>query len=177
MYAQNMPEEELKNAIAHDFFSGFDTTRILGKIDFCITFCNNTLFRNINFLWAEAKRGNKADIVESFVQLILTIGKERTFENELPPLFLGAFDCAKIAFSPYYEIMDIFSQNDFNWNVAPSDHSTKEFKQLYAKSKDVLESKKLQFDFEHDSKELQSFIKENFSLSNEHIHKIQNHKE
>ncbi|MDE7173157.1 MAG: hypothetical protein K2N70_02295, partial [Helicobacter sp.] len=85
MYAQNMPEEELKNAIAHDFFSGFDTTRILGKIDFCIAFCNNTLFRNINFLWAEAKRGNKADIVESFVQLILTIGKERTFENELPP--------------------------------------------------------------------------------------------
>ena len=173
MYAQNMPEEELKNAIAHDFFSGFDTTRILGKIDFCITFCNNTLFRNINFLWAEAKRGNKADIVESFVQLILTIGKERTFENELPPLFLGAFDCAKIAFIPYYEIMDTFSQNDFNWNVAPSDHSTKEFKQLYAKSKDILESKKLQFDFEHDSKDLQSFIKENFSLSNEHIHKIQ----
>ena len=88
-------------------------------------------------------------------------------------IFLGAFDCAKIAFIPYYEIMDIFSQNDFNWNVAPSDHSTKEFKQLYAKSKDVLESKKLQFDFEHDSKELQSFIKENFTLENEHVHRIQ----
>ena len=172
MYAQNMPEEDLKNHIAHDFFKGFDVST-MGKIDFCVSYRAKTLFQAIHFLWAEAKRGNRADIVESFVQLILTIGKERTFENELPPLFLGAFDCAKIAFIPYYEIMDIFSQNDFNWNVAPSDHSTKEFKQLYAKSKDVSESKKLQFDFEHDSKELQSFIKENFSLSNEHIHKIQ----
>ena len=172
MYAQNMPEEDLKNHIAHDFFKGFDVST-MGKIDFCVSYRAKTLFQAIHFLWAEAKRGNKSDIVESFVQLILTIGKERTFENELPPLFLGAFDCAKIAFIPYYEIMDIFSQNDFNWNVAPSDHSTKEFKQLYAKSKDILESKKLQFDFEHDSKDLQSFIKENFTLENEHVHRIQ----
>ena len=177
MYPQNMPEEELKNTIAHDFFKGFETAQILGKIDFCVSYRSKTLFQAIHFLWAEAKRGNKSDIVESFVQLILTIGKERTFENELPPLFLGAFDCAKIAFIPYYEIMDIFSQNDFNWNVAPSDHTTKEFKQLYAKSKDILESKKLQFDFEHDSKDLQSFIKENFTLENEHVHRIQIGKE
>ena len=173
MYPQNMPEEELKNTIAKDFFKGFEAAQILGKIDFCVSYRAKTLFQAIHFLWAEAKRGNNSDIVESFVQLILTIGKERTFENELPPLFLGAFDCAKIAFIPYYEIMDIFSQNDFNWNVAPSDHSTKEFKQLYAKSKDILESKKLQFDFEHDSKDLQSFIKENFTLENEHVHRIQ----
>ena len=172
MYAQNMPEEDLKNHIAHDFFKGFDVST-MGKIDFCVSYRAKTLFQAIHFLWAEAKRGNRADIVESFVQLILTIGKERTFENELPPLFLGAFDCAKIAFIPYYEIMDIFSQNDFNWNVAPSDHSTKEFKQLYAKSKDVLESKKLQFDFERDSGELQTFIKRNFTLDNKYVYKIQ----
>ncbi|MDE7316291.1 MAG: hypothetical protein K2N12_00950 [Helicobacter sp.] len=172
MYAQNMPEEDLKNHIAHDFFKGLDMST-MGKIDFCVSYRAKTLFQAIHFLWAEAKRGNKADIVESFVQLILTIGKERTFENELPPLFLGAFDCEKIAFIPYYEIMDIFSQNDFNWNVAPSDHSTKEFRQLYAKSKDILESKKLQFDFEHDSKELREFIRENFTLENEHVHRIQ----
>ena len=177
MYPQNMPEEELKNTIAHDFFKGFETAQILGKIDFCVSYRAKTLFQAIHFLWAEAKRGNKSDIVESFVQLILTIGKERTFENELPPLFLGAFDCTKIAFIPYYEIMDIFSQNDFNWNVAPSDHSTKEFQQLYAKSKDILESKKLQFDFEHDSKELHAFINENFTLENEHVHRIQIGKE
>ncbi|WP_233707768.1 hypothetical protein [Helicobacter aurati] len=173
MYLPNIPEEELKNKIAKDFFDGFDATQILGKIDFCVSYRAKTLFQNIHFLWAEAKRGNKNDVAESFVQLILTIGKERTFENELPPLFLGAFDCEKIAFIPYYEIMDIFSQNDFNWNVAPSNHDTKEFKQLYNMSKELLESKKLQFDFEHDSKDLQSFIRENFSLSNEHIHKIQ----
>ena len=33
-----------------------------------------------SFLWAEAKAGVKKDMYESFVQLILTIGKERTFE-------------------------------------------------------------------------------------------------
>ena len=46
-------------------------------------------------LWAEAKKGNQADIYESFVQLIITIGKARTFDTYLPPNFLGAFDAEK----------------------------------------------------------------------------------
>lgn len=173
MYPLNILEEDLKNKVAHDFFESFDTTRILGKVDFCVSYRTKTLFESIHFLWAEAKRGDKADIIESFVQLILTIGKEHTFENELPPLFLGALDCEKIAFIPYDAIMHIFTQNDFNWNVAPSNHDSKEFKQLYATSKELLESKKLLFYFKSDSKELQSFIKDNFTLTNEHIHKIQ----
>ena len=114
MYSPNIPEEELKNKIAQDFFKEFNTTQILGKIDFCVSYKNDTLYQHINFLWAEAKKGNKADIIESFVQLILTIGKERTFENTLPPLFLGALDAEKIAFIEYNEILPIFSQNDFN---------------------------------------------------------------
>lgn len=192
MYPQNIPEEELKAKVASDFFSPnpqnstikldkdskallstLDSTQILGRIDFCISFSAKNLFQNINFLWAEAKSGNKNDIYESFVQLILTIGKERTFEAELPPLFLGAFDCEKIAFIPYHNIMDIFSQNDFNWNVPPSNHQSKEFKQLYTTSKELLESQKLQFHFKRDCKALQAFIKSNFSLDNEQIHKIQ----
>ncbi len=28
--------------------------------------------------------------------------------------------------------MDVFGKNDFNWNVTPSDHDTKEFHELAA---------------------------------------------
>lgn len=191
MYPLNLPEEELKNKVVADFFSpnpqsenlkldkeqrsllkSLDSTQILGRIDFCISYNAKTLFQPINFLWAEAKKGNKADIIESFIQLILTIGKEKTYENNLPPIFLGAFDCEKIAFIPYHELDSIFTQNDFNWNVTPSKHDTKEFKTLHTLAKELLESKKLQFNFKSDTKELQSFIQANFTLNNENIAKI-----
>lgn len=191
MYPLNINEEELKNKVRADFFSpspqseiieldkeqkallkSLDSTQILGRIDFCISYNAKTLFQPINFLWAEAKKGNKADIIESFIQLILTIGKEKTYENDLPPIFLGAFDCEKIAFIPYHELDSIFTQNDFNWNVPPSNHDTKEFKTLHALAKELLESKKLQFNFKSDTKELQSFIQANFTLNNENIAKI-----
>ncbi|EPR9469049.1 hypothetical protein ACU9ZQ_000824 [Campylobacter upsaliensis] len=191
MYSTKISEEELKAKVKEDFFSPnpqsefikldkeqkallktLDSTQILGRIDFCISYNAKTLFQPINFLWAEAKKGNKADIIESFIQLILTIGKEKTYENNLPPLFLGAFDCEKIAFIPYHELDSIFSQNDFNWLVTPSKHDTKEFKTLHALAKELLESKKLQFNFKSDTKELQSFIQANFTLNNENIAKI-----
>ena len=191
MYPLNLPEEELKSKVAADFFSPnpqseiikldkeqkaivktLDSTQILGRIDFCISYNAKTLFQPINFLWAEAKKGNKSDIIESFIQLILTIGKEKTYENNLPPLFLGALDCERIAFIPYHELDSIFTQNDFNWNVTPSNHDTKECKTLHTKTKELLESKKLQFSFKSDYKELQSFIQANFTLNNENIAKI-----
>ncbi|EPC9514316.1 hypothetical protein ACR3T4_000776 [Campylobacter upsaliensis] len=191
MYPLNLPEEELKSKVAADFFSPnpqsenikldkeqkailktLDSTQILGRIDFCISYNAKTLFQPINFLWAEAKKGNKADIIESFIQLILTIGKEKTYENNLPPIFLGALDCEKIAFIPYHELDSIFTQNDFNWNVTPSNHDTKEFKQLHALAKELIEKQKLQFSFKSDYKELQSFIQANFTLNNENIAKI-----
>ena len=191
MYPTHITEEELKNRVREDFFSPnpqseaikldkeqkaflkmLDSTQILGRIDFCVSYQARTLFQPINFLWAEAKRGNKSDIIESFIQLILTIGKEKTYENHLPPLFLGAFDCEKIAFIPYHELDFIFIQNDFNWNVTPSNHDTKEFKTLHTLAKELVESKKLQFNFKSDYKELQSFIHANFTLSNENITKI-----
>ncbi|EOW8226355.1 hypothetical protein ACO0VH_000678 [Campylobacter upsaliensis] len=191
MYPINLPEEELKSKVAADFFSPnpqsenikldkeqktllktLDSTQILGRIDFCISYNAKTLFQPINFLWAETKKGNKADIIESFIQLILTIGKEKTYENNLPPIFLGALDCEKIAFIPYHELDSIFTQNDFNWNVTPSKHDTKEFKQLHALAKELIEKQKLQFNFKSDTKELQSFIQANFTLNNENIAKI-----
>lgn len=39
----NILEEELKNKVAHDYFSEFDTTQIVGKIDFCIATNNDSV--------------------------------------------------------------------------------------------------------------------------------------
>jgi len=135
----NIREEELKNKVAQDYFADFDSTQIIGNVDFCVSSRNSTpplrgTPQEGNFtrslLWAEAKAG-KSNIYTSFVQLILTIGKARTFDKVLPPAFLGAFDAFQIAFIPYNEIQEIFYQNDFNWNVTPSNYETKEFKQIY----------------------------------------------
>ena len=170
----NMQEEELKNKVAHDYFADYDSTRIIGKIDFCVAMPRNEAeqFETESLLWAEAKAGTKRDIYESFVQLILTIGRARTFDGYLPPAFLGAFDAEKIAFLPYTNIIDVFYQNDFNWNVTPSDHETKEFKQLYGQVKTDIERDVLLFRFGTDDKELHKFIRSNFILGKSRLSKI-----
>ena len=169
-----MQEEELKNKVAHDYFANYDNTQIIGKIDFCIAVPQNgpELFETESLLWAEAKAGTKRDIYESFVQLILTIGRARTFDSYLPPAFLGAFDAEKIAFLPYTNIIDVFYQNDFNWNVAPSDHETKEFKQLYEQVKTDIEHYVLLYHFGADDKELHKFIRSNFIVGKSRLSKI-----
>lgn len=150
----NIQEEELKNKVAHDYFANYDSTQIIGKIDFCISVPQDgaELYETESLLWAEAKSGTKKDIYESFVQLILTIGKARTFDQHLPPAFLGAFDAGKIAFLPYANIIEVFYQNDFNWNVTPSDHETKEFKLLYEQVKNSIERDVLLYRFNTDDK-------------------------
>jgi hypothetical protein len=80
----------------------------------------------------------------------------------LPPSYLGAFDAEKIAFIPYNDVQEIFYQNDFNWNVTPSNYETKEFKQVFEKVKTVIDSNSLLFFFEKDDKEIAEFIKLNF---------------
>ncbi len=173
MYNRNILEEELKNKIGQNYFCDFDDTKIIGKIDFCITLKNNEhLEETISLFWAEAKKG-KSDIYKSIIQLILTIGKARTFDKELPPPFIGAFDAEKIAFIPYNEIQEIFYQNDFNWKVAPSNHKTKEFEFLFKKIRTILEKNSLIFYFHKDEKDLQNFIKLNFIEGKTKFSKIQ----
>ena len=173
MTYKNIRETELINKIAIDYFNVFDCTKIIGNIDFCVALhTENKLFETKSLLWAEAKKG-KSDIFKSIVQLILTIGKARTFDNFLPPAFLGAFDSEKIAFISYNEIHDIFYLNDFNWNVTPSNHKTKEFQQIYEKVKTIIENNSLLFFFDNDNKELQEFIKINFILGKSETSKIQ----
>lgn len=162
-YNIQLREEELKNKIAKDYFWIYDTTKIIGNIDFCVAMhqSKKELLEQESLLWAEAKKG-VSDIYKSFVQLILTIGKARTYEKFLPPTMLGAFDAEKIAFIPYNDIHEIFYLNDFNWNVAPSNHESKEFKIVLAKVKNILDRNTLLYYYEKDDKELKKFIKANF---------------
>lgn len=182
-YSTALREEELKSKVASNYFNNFDTTKIIGNIDFCISKKTKDigLLENIDsldddrtqsFLWAESKRGNNQDIIESFIQLILTIGKAKTFEKYLPPIFLGAFDCEKIAFVRYNIISKIFVQNDFNWKVAPSNHETKEFKQIYNLIKNNLEKGSTLFNYTEDNDELKKFIKDNFILGKQKTERI-----
>jgi len=172
MKYKNIREEELKNNIAQDYFWLFDCKKVMGNVDFCVSIPHSNkgihplesspYAETQSVLWAEAKRGS-ADIYKSFVQLILTIGKARTFDKYLPPAFLGVFDYGKIAFIPYCEIQDIFHINDFNWNVAPSNYETKEFKLIYELVVGGNNFRTLQFNYIKDDAELKRFIKTNFA--------------
>jgi len=165
-YYGNILEEELKNKVAQDLFIGFDTTQIIGRVDFCVSIPADPLGLNEaeSLFWAEAKKGTNHDIYESIIQLILTLGKERPQDTILPPAFIGAFDAEKMAFLPYSAILEVLRQNDFNWNVAPSDHNTKEFLQLKELLSDALHNGLEIYNYEKDTKELVYFIKRNFHL-------------
>ncbi len=163
MKYQNIREEELKTRVGQDYFWQYDYAKVIGNVDFCVSMHHNEnlLFEQESLLWAEAKTGS-SEIYKSITQLILTIGKARTFDKYLPPSYLGAFDSEKIAFVPYNDIVEIFYLNDFNWNVAPSNYETKEFQLIHKKVEHIVESKILLFHYEEDDLELEKFIKTNF---------------
>lgn len=166
MKYKNIREEELKNKVGADWFKTFDTTEIIGNIDFSVFPKQADIFGRTPLLWAEAKTGN-FDVPTMFVQLILTIGKARTFDKTLPPAFLGAFDFQKIAFVPYISVQDIFYLNDFNWNVTPSNHDTKEFKLIKERIEANLKQNSYVYDYLKDEKELKHFISNNIAKATE----------
>ena len=180
-YSLKEKEGTIINQVREDFFDLFDCTKLIGNIDFAVAIPQNQIVKYDEteyILWAEAKQGNNHNIYESFIQLILTIGKERTFEKFLPPRFIGAFDAEKIAFIPYESIMAVFTQNDFNWNITPSDHNSKEFKQLKQMVRAELDAdnKKREnvfiYYFGRDDKELRQFIRVNFRSGRDKIHRM-----
>lgn len=171
MKYQNIREEELKNKIGQEYFSDYDTTKIVGNIDFTVVpkikdKNQKKIFDEHSLLWAEAKTGN-FDVISMFAQLILTIGKERTFDKNLPPAFLGVFDFKKIAYVPYEKVQHIFFKNDFNWKVTPSNHETKEFKEIHSLIEGILKSDKYEYEFGKDDSELKFFIKNNIAKATE----------
>ena len=152
------PEEELKTLVGRAFFRRWEWGRILGKIDFCVGMpARHAGDEFVSLLWAEAKKGH-ADLREALVQLVLTIGRARTFDRHLPPAMLAAFDCEQIAFVPYTAVQAVFQQSDFNWRVAPSDHASKEFRQLDALIGGALEREATTFRFARDERALRDFI-------------------
>ena len=181
MYSLKDKEGTIINNVREDFFKEYDCRKLIGNIDFSVAIPKNgkELFSEVEYvLWAEAKQGNKHNIYDAFVQLIFTIGKERTIDKHLPPKFLGVFDAEKIAFIPYTAVMGIFTQHDFNWNVAPSDHETKEFQQLKEIVRRELDSTAKDADnvfvfyFGNHDRELRKFIKKNFVSGRDNIHRM-----
>ena len=181
----NINEETLKNNVAQDYFPEFDCREIIRNIDFtvkksatpkdgthpCVPYISGAE-ANEYFLWAEAK-AQATDLLTMLTQLILTIGKSKITEERIPPPFLGCFDCNKITFVEYSEIMEIFSLSDFNWNITPSNPSTREFLLVHDKLEGLVGNKLYIFDFVKEENELQAFIKENFIIGKSAINKIQ----
>lgn len=183
MYSLKDKEGTIINNVREDFFKDYDCRKLIGNIDFSVAIpqTGKELFPEIEYLlWAEAKKGalSASAFHDAFIQLIFTIGRERTFDKNLPPKFLGAFDAEKIAFIPFSAVMEIFSQNDFDWTVAPSDHESKEFKQLKEMVKKQLtetgkENENVYFfHFFNDKKDLQRFIKRNFVSGRDSVQRM-----
>ena len=181
IYSLKDSEETIKNKVRQDFFADYDGTQCFDNIDFSVAVREEGTFvlpEREYLLWAESKAGNKHSLFDSLVQLILTIGKARTLDNALPPHFLGAFDAEKIAFIPFSAVMQVFALNDFNWNVTPSDHASKEFKLLHQLVKQQIQEHAAQdgqvyiCSFQNDEKELRQFIRRNFVSGRDKIQRI-----
>ena len=74
-YDHKLLEEELKNKVAADWFAAYDTTRIIGKVDFCVAIPATELglYETENALWAEAKAGVLKDIHEALKVAMKTL--------------------------------------------------------------------------------------------------------
>ena len=110
MIDDSAQELQVEGVVRERFFSAFDCTRRIGNIDFCVDLLKSQSADRQSVVWAERKRGRDS-LDDALVQLILTIGKARTFESEMPPPFLAAFNAVEIAFIPYEKVMDVLSRH------------------------------------------------------------------
>ena len=165
-YDRNIREESLKLKVAADWFAKFDCTDIIGRIDFAVKLPNKngaSLFGDEYLLWAEAKQ-QPTDIIRMLAQLLITIKQDAS--NQIPPRFVGCFDCEKIAFVEYTHILPVFNVNDFDWTQTPSAVNDKTVETV-AKTIDTNKIYTLYFD--NDPKEIHEFIKNNFVLNNSNV--------
>ncbi|MDR2951795.1 MAG: hypothetical protein LBU82_00985, partial [Treponema sp.] len=162
-YGGIQKEETLKAQVFQDYFGAakFLYRPNIDNIDFVVM---DKTGRHV--LWGESKK-SESGVHEMFVQLILTIGKARAFDKNMPPQFLAAFDNVKFAFIPYSAVYEIFFQNDFNWNVAPSNYDTKEFIQIKNIVESAISRKKLVFSYDGEGALLKEFIHGNLYKAHE----------
>ena len=168
-YSGIQKEETFKAAVFRDFFSSskYAYEPNIGNIDFIVTEAK-TLKGNIwtrHYLWAESKKG-VADIASMLTQLVLTVKKTYEKGEHLPPPYIACFDTAKIAFVPFHDILPIFNDNDVNWNVTPSNHTTDDFLKTKKKVEKLLKKNIVIFDFETDKQEIVNFINKNLVTGN-----------
>jgi hypothetical protein len=149
-YSGTKKEETFKAEIFRDFFnsSKYAYEPNIGNIDFIVTEAK-TLKGNMwkrHYLWAESKKGI-ADIPSMLTQLVLTIKKTYEEGEHLPPPYIACFDTAKIAFVPFHDILPIFTDNDVNWNITPSNHTTDDFLKTKKKVEKLYKENIVIFDF------------------------------
>ena len=169
VYRKIQKEETFKATVFRVFFnsSKYAYEPNIGNIDFIVTEAK-TLKGNIwtrHYLWAEAKKG-VADIHSMLTQLILTVKKTYEKGEHLPPPYIACFDIEKIAFVPFHDILPIFNDNDVNWNIAPSNHTTADFIKTKKKIKNLSKKNIIIFNFDADKKEITNFINKNLVAGN-----------
>jgi 2-polyprenyl-3-methyl-5-hydroxy-6-metoxy-1,4-benzoquinol methylase len=64
---------------------------------------------------------------------------------------------------PYYDILPIFNETDFNWNTTPSNHETADFQKAREKLKKLIGAKIVAYNFGADDREIKGFIKTYFT--------------
>jgi hypothetical protein len=162
-YSNVQKEETLKAQVFRDFFSKSKYTYEpdTGNIDFIVTDAKlqDGIFKH-HYLWAEAKKAVQ-DVPTMLTQLVLTIKKAYDKGDQLPPPYIGCFDTQKIAFVPFHDILPIFHESDFNWNITPSNHETDDFQKAKKKiSKLILKNLEV-YHFNDDKNEIIAFINNN----------------
>ena len=166
-YSSIQKEETLKAQIFSDFFSKskYAYEPNIDNIDFVVTDAKlqkDSIFK-YHYLWAEAKKSIH-DIPIMITQLILTVKKTLDKGEQLPPPYIGCFDSKKIAFIPFHDILPIFNESDFNWNIAPSNHDTEDFIKARAKVQKLIVKGLVVFYFETDKDEIIAFINGNLKV-------------
>jgi hypothetical protein len=149
-------EKDLQLQVAQEFFADYAVSQEDKRIDFLVYSPVGNLV-NDTYLWAEVKI-SPADITTMFTQLLLTI-KPLIDKGRMPPQFLGVFDKEKMVFLEYHNVLELFHQNDFNWNEKPSSPSQK--------AKDSVEKyleNKIVYRFDDEKDLIHQFIKDNFII-------------
>jgi hypothetical protein len=163
-------EETLKGLVHDDFFSQFGYEPDIDNIDFVITdkrtrgelFAGEGSGASTHYLWAEAKKGTH-DVFDMFTQLSLTCRKTYEKGEHLAPPWLGVFDEERIAFVSFHDMLPIFTETDFNWNTAPSNHDTADFQKAREKIKKLIGGRIAVYNFGADDREIKEFVKARFA--------------
>jgi len=166
-------EHQLRSLVFDDYFKSKDISWELEieKIDFIITEKKSRKSKEggaeKHYLWAETKSSVTEDF-DMLTQLLLTIKKPYDKNEYIIPNYVACFDTEKIIFVPTKLLLDIFKDNDVNWNIAPNDIKNEYFKKLKNKAKYAVLRKEgvKNFIFGINDEEIKDFIKNNVIKGN-----------